>query len=114
MNEYPTEAQLRKIRKWDTFKTGARPLVEYIKTIWWMPDWGFKLYKGRDSSFRNRRVMKLELHTGGWSGNESIMADLERNWMFMQGWVMSRRGGHYYFEFNRGFWVNKWPKKKDN
>lgn len=36
-------------------------------------------------------------HTGGWSGNENIIAVLKESWLF--GWLLERydRGGHYYF-----------------
>ncbi len=44
-NEYPREDELEKIKNWD-YKLGYKSLIEYVESIWWMPDWGFKLYKG--------------------------------------------------------------------
>lgn len=37
-------------------------------------------------------------HTGGWSGNEDIIAVLRKSWLF--DWLLERydAGGHYYFK----------------
>ena len=40
----------------------------------------------------------LELHTGGWSGNEDIIDKLSDTLFWMICWESTRRGGHYYFE----------------
>jgi len=107
-DEYPTDEQLDKIKNWD-YKLGWKSLIEYVELIWWMPDWGFKLYKGRDNLFKNRRVMKLQLHTGGWSGNEEIIGALQQNFMF---WSLSFYkqivGGHYWFNLK-----SAWLPQKD-
>jgi hypothetical protein len=41
---------------------------------------------------------KLELHTGGWSGNEEIISVLQNSMFWVMYWQKSERGGHYYFE----------------
>ena len=87
-SEYPSDQALRFIRKYDVLKEPIEDLVHFIIQEWWMPDWGCK--------FRGRH---FELHTGGWSGNESLIGAAERNIMFwMMCWVKSVRGGHFYFE----------------
>ena len=83
---YPTEKELEQI---DTWQGTARELVEYLRTIWWAPDWGFHV--------KGKRILQLELHTGGWSGNEDIIAGLQETFLWMFSWQMSRRGGHHYF-----------------
>jgi hypothetical protein len=40
----------------------------------------------------------LELHTGGWSGNESIINIVQASFFWFMFWQKSERGGHYYFE----------------
>jgi hypothetical protein len=102
-NEYPRESELEQIKNWD-YKLGFKSLFEFIEGIWWMPDWGFKLYKGRDNLLGNV-VMKLQLHTGGWSGNESIMDALGQNFIFYStSFWKQYRGGHYYFQIPMFLW----------
>ena len=91
--EYPSESQLKRISDWDILEKPVRELLDYIESIWWTPDWGFCL--------KGKRVLRLELHTGGWSGNESIIDALQKNWEFwMMYWMKTYRGGHYYFRID--------------
>lgn len=61
--------------------------MEYVEGLWHWPD-----YFVRDGC-------KFTLHTGGWSGNESLVHALMDNVLFVAFcWVSSRRGGHYEFE----------------
>lgn len=96
---YPTETALDIIREWP-FTMGDRELFVFIKSIWWMADWGWK--EGIEPSERElvERVYRYRISTGGWSGNESIIQALQENkWcMWYLTWVQSRRGGHYIFE----------------
>lgn len=101
---YPTDAELRIIQKWNVVKYNVPQLIDYIKSVWWAPDWGFHLRKGR-AHFDHKACMKLELHTGGWSGNEDVVESLGRNFLF---WSMTfrmmRAGGHFYFEIPMSLW----------
>lgn len=90
-DEYPLKDELDKVEDWDGTAVG---LIEYLKQLWWCPEWGFKL--------TGKRVLKLELHTAGWSGNESIIYALQENWFWPIFWQKSRRGGHYYFKIELG------------
>lgn len=104
---YPTKEELRFIRTYDIIKRPIKPLIEYIEERWWAADWGFKLSKHRDdykSIIRpggkavHRYHYILELHTGGWSGNEDIIYALEDNrWFYNFYWHSSRTGGHYEY-----------------
>lgn len=89
-NDYPTEKELEKIAKWDIRKNSVIELLEYIRRIWWMEDLLFNL--------TGKRVLKLRLHTGGWSGNEDIIYALKQNLFWSMYWQKSLRGGHYYFK----------------
>ena len=87
---YPTNAELLKLKKWDIFKKSQLELLDFIESIWWASDWGYKL--------KGKRVLRLELHTGGWSGNESIIEALQENFIFWSmSWEKTLAGGHYYF-----------------
>jgi len=93
---YPTEELLEFISKYEP--SDDFPLIKFIEVLesaWWMPDWGFKLHK------KYKGKTKLELHTGGWSGNEEIMSAIESNLilgLYLRH-TMWKRGGHYYYEF---------------
>jgi hypothetical protein len=113
-NGYPSEKDLKFIQKFDCSKENVRLLMEYIKDIWWASDWGFVQKKKTDDyesidaigqkSYKHKRIV-IELHTGGWSGNEDIIRALEKNRLFFCCyWVQSRRGGHYIFEFSKTEW----------
>ena len=96
MNDYPTDGDLDEISGW----TGTwKALWEYVVARWHWPDWGVKEDFGADP-------YKLELHTGGWSGNESIMYALEHSRCQFYGQALAtyKRGGHYWFEAYSMFW----------
>jgi hypothetical protein len=94
---YPTLEWLQFLENYEPCE--ELPLMTVIRDIlpkgWYMAEWGYVLRK------KYRGVIKLELHTGGWSGNEEIISAILSNMNFthfkMQyvGW---RAGGHYYFE----------------
>ena len=91
---YPTDEQLDKIKTWAHEDFAG--LMDYVKSLWWAPDWGWEEKKG-----------KYNISTGGWSGNEDIMDILEENeWFFTLCWEQSRRGGHYIFDLGRN-WRDK-------
>lgn len=88
-NCYPTEEQLNKIKSWDHRQEEVRDFLDYIESLWWAADWGFHL--------TGKRVLRLELHTGGWSGNEDIIGALQGTMFWWLFWRKSTRGGHYWF-----------------
>ena len=82
---YPTEETLETIRQWS--HRDYRGLMEFVEKAWHYYD------------YATLRVRHLELHTGGWPGNESLMEALQGNTMFwIVCWVKSERGGHFWFE----------------
>jgi len=104
---YPSDEELTKIREWDIVDRGSKGLIAFVRSIWRMPEWGFRLYTGRDSTW-HKKVYKLELHTGGWSGNEDIISALHDNHLFWAScWVKSTKGGHYWFEIKPQHWEPK-------
>lgn len=105
-NLYPTPKEIRTVRQYkpifsqeeDNNKTKANvmPFIIFLRSIWWCPEWGF-ITKISKNSF-GKKCLKLELHTGGWSGNEEIICALQKSQFWFFWWESSRRGGHYYFE----------------
>jgi hypothetical protein len=88
---YPLEEDLEKIRN---FKGNIRDFLKLIKECWNYADSnGFHLEEKED-------FLRLELHTFGWSGNETVVSILNNTWFWCFYWQMSLRGGHYWFEIN--------------
>lgn len=95
---YPTDLALNKIKYWDF--TDVKGCFEFIKSIWHYPEWGFEEENSIDS-FTKDPIIRYNISTGGWSGNESIMYMLEKNTMVHYlSWKESRVGGHYVFEID--------------
>lgn len=90
MEIYPTERVLKRIEKFDIVKRPISELLDLIRNNWWMPEWGYKI--------SGKRIIRLELHTGGWSGNESIIYALNRNPLWNMYWRKSTVGGHHYYK----------------
>jgi len=97
MSDYPTEEQLAKIRTWPS--NDPKGWFAFIKAVWWSPDWGWTeqaLPKG--APLLNRGTL-YAVSTGGWSGNEEIIAAMQKHEsLWLTTWESSRRGGHYEFE----------------
>lgn len=95
---YPTEDELKAIEEWDLGQKPASGLLELVERLWRWSDWGVRKRIGY-GVLRKRKVLKFELHTGGWSGNEEIIRALMKNSVFWsQYWEKIVRGGHYYFK----------------
>lgn len=94
--KYPTTQELQRIKDWD-YKD-SMGLVDFLGTIWWSKDWGTKVGWGKDGLLKD--VLVLELHTGGWSGNEEIMTTLQMTHFHFLFWYSSRRGGHYEYHID--------------
>ena len=65
--------------------------INVIREEWEFADCGFFVWKGE----------VLELHTGGWSGNEDIIRALQRNKAFWKLLEKEEAGGHYYFKLKK-------------
>lgn len=92
---YPTESALEIVKLWHW--TDKRGWFDFIKSIWWTPSWGW--HEHQKSKDEKVIIHTLELSTGGWSGNESVISAMQDNTMLWHmTWVQSRRGGHYIFE----------------
>jgi len=88
---YPTNAELKKIAKWP--HTDLAGLLEYVRERWAYADAGYWRQRGG----------KYWISTAGWSGNESLVGALEKNYVFWSiCWLQSRRGGHYIFQLRKG------------
>ena len=95
---YPTEEYIKFIKD---YTSETMPIINFVLGVlqdgWYFGDWGFKLKR------KYRGIRKLELHTGGWSGNEEIIYAIKSNlWLtdFKMKYVKWYTGGHFYFEIS--------------
>jgi len=90
---YPTKASLRRLRKAvkEFNKEGVEAFYAALQKNWY----GFCWTEFQDIGGELKLV--LAYHTGGWSGNEEIIAELQRSPIW--GWALERYDaiGHYYF-----------------
>jgi len=96
-DNYPTEEELTRIRKWPT--DDPRGWMAFIKTCWYAADWGWNEERGLDETLSPRWVTIYHVSTAGWSGNEEIIRAMRENpnLLWSQTWESVRRGGHYVF-----------------
>lgn len=95
---YPTATELDDIRRWP-----VNDLVGWFKFIkaagnYWnlSKPWGWAEHDGEDGLDKPAHV--YEISTGGWSGNEEIIAAMRDNIACWHStWEATRRGGHYTF-----------------
>ena len=93
---YPTDDALEIIEKWHWIDSEG--WFKFIKDIWYLSSWGWHEGTILDE-WSDTEMYQYNISTAGWSGNESIIAAMQRNWMMWNiTWVQSRRGGHYIFE----------------
>ena len=98
---YPSERTLERLSGWDMLTQPLEELLSLLATNW---KWGLKRTDWKDGT------IKLYLATGGWSGNEEIIAALSNNYLFWSlCWDKSKRGGAYWFTISpalRRMWAN--------
>ena len=81
--DYPSSKELERIELWQHLPT----LAAFIGQVW-NTDYGtFDLNAGT-----------LKLVTGGWSGNEDILAAMNKNMFWSCYWQRAERGGTFYFD----------------
>lgn len=93
-DDYPHDIELQRIGAWP-YETPADlvALMDYVKKRWSYPQ-----YWEEEDVFDLSWQRQYTISTGGWSGNESLIAALRENLMFnvLAPWSW-RRGGHYVY-----------------
>lgn len=100
---YPTDEALEHIKAWtvNTFQDAA-DAMDYAGQLWYYPN-AWKV----DEAFidpdcpNDAPKRQYVFSTGGWSGNESVVAAIKANeTLQMLGAWLWRRGGHYEYRFS--------------
>ena len=85
---YPEEDELEAVRRMPTnFLEGAELLLSLFEAT------GYG--SGYITKFRGKA--RLYINTGGWSGCEELLSELDKIWHAVY-WVKSERGGHDVYE----------------
>jgi hypothetical protein len=95
---YPTEATLKALREWPL--SDANSALDFIAAAWHWPEWGVshELIEAADKLLRPEPEDRfLRLATGGWSGNEDLLAAFQENINYTLTWCLSARGGLHIF-----------------
>ncbi len=97
---YPTVESLERLRKALRAKDHRQVIEVFYKALRenYYPD-----CSGPErAEVRGEVIDVWAYHTGGWSGNEDIIAILKESWVF--DWLLERydSGGHYYFRNMEG------------
>lgn len=92
---YPRQKMLDKIREWRAIEN-PHGLMTLMQALW---HWGATQYEQyTEDDDLDRSIERYIFHTGGWSGNESLIRALSDNTMYwLMYWWSSKRGGHYEF-----------------
>jgi len=90
LSQYPSRAELRKLATWNS--SDLRGALEYARSLW--------LYPG----MARRYGRKYTFITGGWSGNEDVIAAIEKN-LVLHGlcWKASFSGGKHVYDIPKVF-----------
>ena len=96
---YPTEAALVAIELWNF--QDCKGWFAFINSLWAHKSWGWCEGDKPDERNTDKTKYQYDISTAGWSGNESLIAAMEKNFiLWSTTWVQSRRGGHFIFEDN--------------
>jgi len=111
-DEYPTDETLEIIAKWDVLHDAVN-FLQQLKSIWAydsfvLSDTPPKEAEALLSMFDETKDLTsykwLRLATAGWSGNESIVSALERNFSMQMHWYMSVCGGLIIYKLPDFLW----------
>lgn len=112
---YPSKKELDFIRKYDARSKPLKSLVEYIQARWRWDEYfvvrkeksDFKMVEKPGKKPKYFYHMAVEMHTGGWSGHEDMMAALKENkWFFFFYHTKWEQGGHFWFGIPMRSWGN--------
>lgn len=112
---YPTEEALDKIARWP-YTDGWTELLAFVRELWAYNEFWREEKNVTTIDMPNYKIVAdvYKVSTAGWSGNESIISALQKNWLFwMFCWEQSNRGGHYIFHVKNNELSSNTTGKKD-
>jgi len=104
MNDYPTDEELEKLREWD--HRDAKGALDFLRAHW---NVNYGSVSTELSAAENKVLHAsegerfLRLATGGWSGNEDLMAAMRQNVViWSRVWQLHGVGG---------LWILRYPQE---
>jgi len=100
---YPTDETLAAIEAWPYQDLAA--CLDFVKAAWHWDDWATHDLSAHEAAIvrAEKTDTYLRLATGGWSGNESLVAALRANRMIsLQAWRLHARGGLHIYQYPQG------------
>lgn len=97
---YPTDETIEAIEKWPY--QDAAGCLDFARAAWHWPDWANEDITAHEAGVlrANPGERYARFATGGWSGNEEIIAALKANGMVRSlTWQLSARGGLHIFQY---------------
>lgn len=87
---YPTESALRRLELWPWYD--PQGALEFMSRLWTFPE------RARQLPAEEGEKVSYGFSTGGWSGNEALIAAVQRNAVVWgMTWAHSERGGFHRF-----------------
>jgi hypothetical protein len=103
---YPSRNTLRRIMDWD-YKD-PKGWFKFIESQWSYGHPYFDIYEDKHDEDGGSVIVVMS--TGGWSGNESIIAAMMLNPLWKIYWALSERGGRYVFKVA----IYRWETNNDD
>lgn len=98
---YPTELTLEALKGWPyPDPTGA---LDFMAAAWHWPHLVTRELKAaeREVCHADPGEAFIRFATGGWSGNEDLIAAFEQNLNYMLSWELSGSGGLHIFKYKQ-------------
>lgn len=95
---YPTEYGLDRLR---TFQGTPRQFVAFVESMWWPQGQPMSSWTEIGPTLGGKYIYHWYIATGGWSGNEEIIGEIEKCMFWFMYWQQSTRGGAYSFHIPR-------------
>lgn len=100
---YPTEKTLEVLEHWPF--EDVEGALRFAQKAWYYPEAVTNYLRPAELELVTRNEMGehfMRFATGGWSGNESVIAALKANTMvWAMTWCLTARGGLYIFQLNK-------------
>lgn len=97
---YPTEETLQQLQEWPIEEAGSA--LDFLAAAWHWADFGVsRILRPAEAEIVHAELDDhfLRLATGGWSGNEDLIAAFDKSYASILTWRLSTRGGLHIYQY---------------